>query len=138
MAIHSVKQKAVYIDLIEAALRLLPRMPQDVSLSVGRRLRRKGVKLFTDSAVQGVAADQLIVSGNPMKSHTVVWTAGITNHAFFSNNGFMLTPRGKVAPTSTWRLTTTYLWLAITPTHRIAGWRKPRCTTAHTSTSRSQ
>jgi NADH dehydrogenase FAD-containing subunit len=72
MAIHSVKQKAVYIDLIEAALRLLPRMPQDVSLSVGRRLRRKGVKLFTDSAVQGVAADQLIVSGNPMKSHTVV------------------------------------------------------------------
>ena len=97
MAIHSVKQKAVYIDLIEAAPRLLPRMPRDVSLSVGRRLRRKGVKLFTDSAVQAVAADQLIVSGNPIKSHTVVWTAGITNHPFFSNNGFMLTPRGKVA-----------------------------------------
>jgi NADH:quinone reductase (non-electrogenic) len=97
MAIHGVKQKTVYIDLIEAAPRLLPRMAQDVSLSVGRRLRRKGVKLFTDSAVQGVAADQLIVGGNPIKSHTVVWTAGITNHPFFSNNGFMLTPHGKVA-----------------------------------------
>ena len=97
MAIHSFKQKAVYIDLIEAAPRLLPRMPRDVSLSVGRRLRRKGVKLFTDSAVQAVAADQLIVSGNPIKSHTVVWTAGITNHPFFSNNEFMLTPHGKVA-----------------------------------------
>jgi NADH dehydrogenase len=44
-----------------------------------------------------VAADQLIVSGNPIKSHTVVWTAGVTNHPFFKNNGFMLTPRGKVA-----------------------------------------
>jgi NADH:ubiquinone reductase (H+-translocating) len=96
MAIHSVKQKAVYIDLIEAAPRLLPRMPQSVSLSVGSRLRRKGVKLYTDSAVQGLEADQLIVGGKPIKSHTVVWTAGITNHPFFSNNRFMLTPRGKV------------------------------------------
>jgi NADH:ubiquinone reductase (H+-translocating) len=97
MEIHGVEQKAVYIDLIEAAPRLLPRMPQSVSLHVARRLRRKGVKLYTDSAVQGVAADQLIVGGSPIKSHTVVWTAGITNHPFFKNNGFMLTPHGKVA-----------------------------------------
>jgi NADH dehydrogenase len=97
METHGVKQKAVYIDLIEAAPRLLPRMPQGASLSVARRLQRKDVKLYTDSAVQGVAADQLIVSGKPVKSHTVVWTAGITNHPFFKNNGFMLTPHGKVA-----------------------------------------
>jgi NADH dehydrogenase len=97
MEIHGVEQKAVYIDLIEAAPRLLPRMPQSVSLHVARRLRRKGVKLYTDSAVQGVAADQLIVGGSPIKSHTVVWTAGITNHPFFKNNGFMLTTHGKVA-----------------------------------------
>jgi NADH dehydrogenase len=97
MDIHGVKHKAVYIDLIEAAPRLLPRMPEGASLSVARRLRRKRVKLYTDSAVQGVAADQLIVSGNPIKSHTVVWTAGVTNHPFFKNNGFMLTPHGKVA-----------------------------------------
>jgi NADH:ubiquinone reductase (H+-translocating) len=97
MEIHGVEQKAVYIDLIEAAPRLLPRMPQSVSLRVARRLRRKGVKLYTDSAVQGVAADQLIVGGSPIKSHTVVWTAGITNHPFFKNNGFMLTTHGKVA-----------------------------------------
>jgi NADH dehydrogenase len=62
MEIHGVKHKAVYIDLIEAAPRLLPRMPPSTSLRVASRLRRKGVKLFTDSAVQGVAADQLIVS----------------------------------------------------------------------------
>jgi NADH:ubiquinone reductase (H+-translocating) len=97
MDIHGVKRKAVYIDLIEAAPRLLPRMPEPASLSVARRLHRKGVKLYTDSAVQGVAADKLIVSGKLIKSHTVVWTAGITNHPFFSNNGFMLTPHGKVA-----------------------------------------
>ena len=97
MDIHDVKHKAVYIDLIEAAPRLLPRMPEPASLSVARRLHRKGVKLYTDSAVQGVAPDQLIVSGKPIKSHTVVWTAGITNHPFFSNNGFILTPHGKVA-----------------------------------------
>jgi NADH:ubiquinone reductase (H+-translocating) len=42
MDIDGVKQKPVFIDLIEAAPRLLPRMPQSASLSVARRLRRKG------------------------------------------------------------------------------------------------
>jgi NADH dehydrogenase len=97
MDIHGVRQKAVYVDLIEAAPRLLPRMQEATSLSVARRLHRKGVKLYTDSAVRGVAADQLIVGDKPIKSHTVVWTAGVTNHPFFSSNGFMLTPHGKVA-----------------------------------------
>jgi NADH dehydrogenase len=32
-----------------------------------------------------------------MKTHTVVWTAGVTNHPFFAENHFVLMPRGKVA-----------------------------------------
>lgn len=94
---HGVKSKPVHIDLIEAAPRLLPRMPKGVSKSVERRLRSKGVKIYKSSAVEGVAADQLMVSGKPIKSHTVIWTAGVTNHPFFKNNGFLMTPRGKVA-----------------------------------------
>jgi NADH dehydrogenase len=63
---------------------------------VARRLRSLGVKLYLDKQVQGVAADDLTVSGKPIKSHTVIWTAGVTNHPFFKENGFSMTPRGKV------------------------------------------
>jgi NADH dehydrogenase len=93
---HSVSGRAVHIDLIEAAPRLLPRMPKDVSRRVGRRLKKLGVKLYVDSAVQGETADELTVNGKPIRSHTVVWTAGVTNHPFFAANHFVIMGRGKV------------------------------------------
>jgi NADH dehydrogenase len=97
MANHGVKHKAIHIDLIEAAERVLPRMPRDTSRQVTRRLRRVGVKLYTGKTVEGVAGDQLTVSGKPIRSHTVIWTAGVTNHPFFKDNDFQMTPRGKVS-----------------------------------------
>jgi NADH dehydrogenase len=89
--------RAIHIDLIEAAPRLLPRLPRTTSRSVRRRLRRLGVKLYLSSAVQGETADQLTINGKPMPSHTVIWTAGVTNHPFFKDNNFVIMPRGKVA-----------------------------------------
>lgn len=94
---HGVKARKIHVDLIEAAPRLLPRMPKDISRRVGRRLRKLGIRLYVGSAVQGQTADELTVNGKPIRSHTVVWTAGVTNHPFFSDNGFVLMGRGKVA-----------------------------------------
>lgn len=94
---HGVEHRAIHIDLIEAAPRLLPRMPKKTSRAVRRRLRKLGVKLYLNSTVEGETADKLMVSGKPIRSHTVVWTAGVTNHPFFKENGFVLTGRGKVA-----------------------------------------
>jgi NADH dehydrogenase len=94
---HGIKRSKPHIDLIEAAPRLLPRMPKDVSAMVKRRLKKIGVRLYTSQAVQGVSAEELTVNGKPIRSHTVIWTAGVTNHPFFRENNFMLTPRGKVA-----------------------------------------
>ncbi len=97
MANHGIKHRAIHIDLIEAAPRLLPRMPKDTSRMVARRLRRVGVTLYTGKTVEGVSGDQLTVSGKPIRSHTVIWTAGVTAHPFFKANGFTMTPRGKVS-----------------------------------------
>lgn len=95
---HDIKERrAVHIDLIEAAPRLLPRMPMDTSRMVKRRLKRLGIKLYVGQAVQGETADELTVNGKPIRSHTVIWTAGVTNHPFFKENNFVLTNRGKVA-----------------------------------------
>jgi NADH dehydrogenase len=96
MKSHGVSGRRVHVDLIEAAPRLLPRMRRDVSRRVGRRLKKLGVKLYVGSAVQGETADTLTVNGKPIRSHTVVWTAGVTNHPFFAANHFVLMGRGKV------------------------------------------
>lgn len=89
--------RAIHIDLIEAAPRLLPRLPKTTSRSVRRHLKRLGIKLYLGSVVQGETADALTISGKPVPSHTVIWTAGVTNHPFFTNNHFVVMPRGKVA-----------------------------------------
>jgi len=94
---HGLKPRAIHIDLIEAAPRLLPRLPRDTSRMVRRQLSRLGIKLYLGSVVQGETADELTVSGKPIRSHTVIWTAGVTNHPFFGANQFALTKRGKVS-----------------------------------------
>ena len=93
---HGISDRKLHIDLIEAAPRLLPRMPRDTSRMVQRRLKRLGVRLYTGQAVQAATADELMVNGKPIRSHTVIWTAGITNNPFYANNAFAQTPRGKV------------------------------------------
>lgn len=93
---HGIRARAVHVDLIEAAPRLLPRLPRDTSRMVQRQLKRLGVRLYVGQAVQGETADALMVNGKPIRSHTVIWTAGMTNHPFFKDNAFNLNNRGKV------------------------------------------
>ncbi len=93
---HQLQHRKVHIDLIEATSRILPRMPLDVSRSITRRLRHLGVKIFVKTVVQAQTADMLLVKGKKIKSHTVIWTAGVTNHLFFKENDFQLGHSGKV------------------------------------------
>jgi NADH dehydrogenase len=93
---HGIKRRAVHIDLVEAMPHLLPRMPRSVGKTIERRLRKLGVKLYLNSKVEGASADELTVSGKPIRSHTIIWTAGVTNNPFFAQNKFPLSPRGKV------------------------------------------
>ncbi len=97
MKSHGLPIRKVHIDLIEAAPKLLPRLPKDTSRRVARQLKRLGIKILTGSVVQGETADSLMVNGKPIQSHTVIWTAGVTNNPFFSSNGFSIMNHGKVA-----------------------------------------
>lgn len=93
---HGLSRPSIHVDLVEGAPRVLARMPQAVSKKVQRQLRKKGVRLYLNARVEGETADELTVNGKPIRSHTVVWTAGVTNNPFFSNNGFQVTRTGKV------------------------------------------
>lgn len=94
---HGVRHKAIHIDLVEAMPRLLPRLPGDTGRMVSRQLKRLGIRIYLNSKVEAATADDLTVNGKPIQSHTVVWTAGVTNNPFFGENGFTLINRGKVA-----------------------------------------
>ncbi|MBX4188580.1 FAD-dependent oxidoreductase [Candidatus Saccharibacteria bacterium] len=96
MKMHQLKPKKLNIDLVEAAPRLMPRMPRDYSKAIARRLRKLGIKLYLNQAVQSETAEALTVNDKPLQSHTVVWTAGVTNHPFFEDNKFEFGEHGKV------------------------------------------
>lgn len=93
---HGISDTKINVDLVEAAPRLMPRMPRAYSTASARRLRRLGVKLLLGKTVQAETAESLMVDGKPIQSQTVIWTAGVTNHPFFKDNDFDLTDRGKV------------------------------------------
>lgn len=93
---HGIRKKSIHIDLVEGSSRLLPRLPKATSRAVRRRLRHLGVTLHLGKPVQGQTAEGLIVGGKPIRSHTVIWTAGVDNNPFFTKNNFGFGPRGKV------------------------------------------
>ncbi len=96
MTQHGIRHRAIHVDLVEAAPKLVPRMKSRYSHAIARRLRKLGVKLYLGKTVQSETDDSITVDGKPIQSHTVVWSAGIANHPFFSSNGFQIAERGKV------------------------------------------
>lgn len=88
----------ISISIIEAAPRVLPRMSEKSSAIVEARLKSLGVHVELNKKVENETADSLIVSGKPIKSHTVIWTSGVANNPFFAANAdqFELSKNGKV------------------------------------------
>lgn len=93
---HGLAPRKIHVDLVEAAPRLVPRMPRDISRRLARQLRKSGVSLYLNTTVQAQTADALMVNNKPIRSHTVIWTAGVANNQFFAEQGFQLAKNGKV------------------------------------------
>lgn len=95
---HGIRKNKVNIELIEAAPRVLPSMPLAASKLVAKRLRKLGVKLMLNQKVERETPNTLRVSGRSIPTHTVIWTAGVTNNPFFARNSkeFALNERKKV------------------------------------------
>jgi NADH dehydrogenase len=95
--LHGLNAQNYRVDLVEAANRILPRMPRDVSRQVTKRLRKLAVHLYLKTSVQGETVSTIKFKDKDLKSETVIWTAGMANHPFFKANPvFPLDERGKV------------------------------------------
>ncbi|MDB5176837.1 MAG: hypothetical protein JWN75_505 [Candidatus Saccharibacteria bacterium] len=83
---YKLRHRKIGVTLIEGSPRLLPRMSEQTSKHVYNRLRKIGVKIQLNKKVESANDDGLIVSGNPLKSNTVIWTSGVANHPFYDAN----------------------------------------------------
>ncbi|MCA9332061.1 FAD-dependent oxidoreductase [Candidatus Saccharibacteria bacterium] len=93
---HGLPKRKIHVDLVESSSRILPRMPKDISFRVKHHLKKSGVHVMTNKTVQAQTADALMVNNKPIRSHTVVWTAGVTNNPFFTDHNFQLAANRKV------------------------------------------
>lgn len=93
---HGMRKAKPNIELVEAAPRLVPKMTKDVSKALAKRLGRLGVKLRLNTTIQAETANTLLLNGQYIRTHTVIWTAGVANNRFFELNDFETAPNGKV------------------------------------------
>lgn len=97
-ASHHIKRARIRLDLVEAAPRVLPRMSEQASELVTKRLKKLGVTVMTNKRVESEDDDSIIISGKDIPSKTVVWTSGVANHPFFTehNDIFNVAKNGRV------------------------------------------
>ncbi len=95
---YDVRKHSIKVRLVEAAPRVLPRSSEKVSRKVQARLERLGVTVETNKRVERENARELIVSGKPIESHTVIWTSGVSNNPLFASHPgiFTLAKNGRV------------------------------------------
>ena len=68
------------IHLVEAGARVLPAMPDSLSIWTQRRLQRMGVDVHLDAAVTAVGADGVALKdGERIAARTVLWAAGVSS-----------------------------------------------------------
>ena len=84
--VHNITPHNVSLQLVEAAPRILPRMTERSSRLVSKRLKACGVQVRINKRVEKATAEELFVSGKPIKTKTVIWTSGVTNSPFFEQN----------------------------------------------------
>ncbi|MCC5812178.1 MAG: NAD(P)/FAD-dependent oxidoreductase [Ectothiorhodospiraceae bacterium] len=74
------------VDVIEAAPRILPALPERVSATASRRLQALGVKVRTGEAVAEAVEQAFITrSGERVEAELLVWAAGVRGPAVLSD-----------------------------------------------------
>lgn len=89
-----IQPQDMHITLIEAGPRVLPALPERISVPVHRTLEKLGVRVMTNSVVSEVTAETLKTSnGDVIEASLKVWAAGIRAPSFLKDMGGLETNR---------------------------------------------
>ncbi len=75
--IHSISEKLVTVDILQAAPRLLPTMTETVSECAVKRLDKLGINIILNHAVTSEDEKGVYMKDIALNAKTVVWTAGV-------------------------------------------------------------
>ena len=85
------------IVLLEAGPRILPAFPAALARKAEEELERKGVEVRIDSAATAIDEDGVIVNGGErIRSHNVIWAAGVKGTALGQSLGVETDRMGRV------------------------------------------
>ena len=94
---HRLPPGIVTIDLVEAAPRLLPSLPEDISTKIQKRLHSLGINIFLNRMVVKKEIEEVHLKDMELKTKTMVWTAGVKTNSLFSKIGELaFDKKGKV------------------------------------------
>src|SRR5205823_14507231 len=74
---RNISPSDAHVLLYEAAPRVPPTFPEDLSAKAQRHLESLGVKVYTNTRATGVDADGVVAGGQRVRSSTVLWGAGV-------------------------------------------------------------
>lgn len=74
---HHIDARSARILLYEAAPRVLPSYPEDLSAKAQGHLEQLGVKVYPNTRVTSIDADGIIANGERVPAATVLWSAGV-------------------------------------------------------------
>ncbi len=90
----------IAIDLIDGGSRVLPVMSERISNIAESRLRKMGINIYVNRALQAEEIDKIILKDMEVKTGTVIWTAGTRiNGGFNTIPNVALTERKRVQVT---------------------------------------
>jgi NADH:ubiquinone reductase (H+-translocating) len=73
---RQIDPKATRIVLVEAVSRILLAFPESLANKAERALTRLGVEVRTNSPVEAIDREGVVIAGNRLPAKTVIWTAG--------------------------------------------------------------
>jgi NADH dehydrogenase len=84
IARHTLREEFDRIDpesarivLIEAGPTIMPAFPESLRNSARRALRKLGVEVWENARVTNINAESVVVAGDELPAHTIVWAAGV-------------------------------------------------------------
>lgn len=91
---HKIDPSMITIDLIQSPSRLVPQLPEHLSLAIEKRLRSLGVNLYFNRRILKSTAQRALVEGVQMKTSTIIWAAGVKAHSLYQETSGLQTGRG--------------------------------------------
>ena len=97
-SLYRLKQTASKVTLVEAAPRAVPQLSKTASTKIAQQLKKQGIKLLVNHTVGELDEDRIIINKKAYSTKTAIWTSGVSNNPFFSDNAdvFHLAPNGRV------------------------------------------